>query len=39
MDAAHAQNETAEVIGGKPGFGYVVTVKGNQPTLQRAVLI
>lgn len=37
MDAAHAQNETAEVIGGKPGFGYVVTVKGNQPTLQRAV--
>ena len=37
MDAAHAQRETAEVIGGKPGFGYLVTVKGNQPTLQRAV--
>jgi predicted transposase YbfD/YdcC len=37
MDAAHAQQETAEAIGGKPGFGYVTTVKGNQPTLQRAV--
>jgi predicted transposase YbfD/YdcC len=37
MDAAHAQRETAEAIGGKPGFGYVVTVKGNQPALQRAV--
>jgi predicted transposase YbfD/YdcC len=37
MDAAHAQKETAEVIGGKPGLDYLVTVKGNQPTLQRAV--
>lgn len=37
MDAAHVQHETAGAIGGKPGFGYVVTVKGNQPTLQRAV--
>ena len=37
MDAAHAQKETAEIIGGKPGLDYVVTVKGNQPTLQRAV--
>jgi predicted transposase YbfD/YdcC len=37
MDAAHAQQETAEAIGRKPGFGYVTTVKGNQPTLQRAV--
>ena len=31
-DAAHAQQETAEAIGQKPGFGYVTTVKGNQPT-------
>jgi len=37
MDAAHAQKETASTIGGKPGLGCVVTVKGNQPTLQRAV--
>jgi predicted transposase YbfD/YdcC len=37
MDAAHAQRETAEAIGGKPGFDYLVTVKGNQPGLQRAV--
>jgi hypothetical protein len=33
MDATHAQQETAEAIGRKPGFGYVTTVKGNQPTL------
>lgn len=25
IDAAHAQHETADVIAGKPGFGYVVT--------------
>ena len=37
MDAAHAQKDTADVIGGKPGLDYLVTVKGNQPTLQRAV--
>ena len=37
MDAAHAQKETARTIGGKPGLGCVVTVKGNQPALQRAV--
>ncbi len=37
MDAAHAQTETAMAIAGEPGRGYVVTVKGNQPSLQRAV--
>ncbi len=37
MDAAHAQTETAMEIAGEPGRGYVVTVKGNQPSLQRAV--
>ncbi len=37
MDAAHAQKETARIIGGKPGLGCVVTVKGNQPALQGAV--
>ena len=37
MDAAHAQKDTADVIGGKPGLDYLVTVKGNQPTLRRAI--
>jgi hypothetical protein len=37
MDAAHAQGGTAEIFGGNPHTDYVVTVKGNQPTLQRKV--
>jgi len=37
MDAAHTQRDTAEHIAGKRGFDYIVTIKGNQPTLQRAV--
>jgi len=37
LDAAHTQRETAESIGGKPGWDYLMTVKGNQPSLQRAV--
>ena len=37
LDAAHTQRETAEYIGGKPGLDYLMTVKGNQPSLQRAV--
>ncbi|MDQ2877212.1 MAG: ISAs1 family transposase, partial [Actinomycetota bacterium] len=37
LDAAHTQRETAEYIGGKPGWDYLMTVKGNQPSLQRAV--
>lgn len=37
LDAAHTQTETAETIRKRPGWHYVMTVKGNQPTLQRAV--
>jgi hypothetical protein len=37
LDAAHTQKETAEAITKKPGWHYVMTVKGNRPTLQRAV--
>lgn len=37
VDAAHTQRETAEYIKGTRGFDYVMTVKGNQPTLQREV--
>jgi predicted transposase YbfD/YdcC len=37
LDAAHTQRETAEYIGGKPRWDYLMTVKGNQPSLQRAV--
>ena len=37
LDAAHTQRETAENIGGKPGWDYLMTVKGNQPSLQREV--
>lgn len=37
LDAAHTQRETAETIAGKPGWDYLMTVKGNQPSLQAAV--
>jgi predicted transposase YbfD/YdcC len=37
VDAAHTQRETAEYIGARPGWNYLMTVKGNQPTLQRQV--
>jgi predicted transposase YbfD/YdcC len=37
LDAAHTQRETAEHIGGKSGWDYLMTVKGNQPSLQREV--
>jgi predicted transposase YbfD/YdcC len=37
LDAAHTQRETAEAIRKRPEWHYVMTVKGNQPTLQRAV--
>ena len=37
VDAAHTQRETAETICGKPGWDYLMTVKGNQPSLQREV--
>ena len=41
-DAAHAQRDTAEYIAGKKEDGgrdaaYAVTVKGNQPALQRDI--
>lgn len=36
VDAAHTQHETAEDIR-KNGFDYLMRVKGNQPSLQRAV--
>ena len=37
LDAAHTQTETAESICAKPGWDYLMTVKGNQPSLQRQV--
>ena len=37
LDAAHTQRETAESVAGKPGWDYLMTVKGNQPALQRQV--
>ena len=37
LDAAHTQRETAEAVAGKPGWDYLMTVKGNQPSLQREV--
>ena len=37
LDAAHTQRETAEYVGGKPGWDFLMTVKGNQPSLHREV--
>ena len=37
MDAAHAQHETARIFGRDSRADYVVTVKGNQPSLQKEV--
>ncbi len=37
VDAAHTQRVTAEYIGARPGWNYLMTVKGNQPALQRQV--
>jgi predicted transposase YbfD/YdcC len=37
LDAAHTQRETADSVAGKPGWDYLMTVKGNQPALQRQV--
>ncbi len=36
-DAAHAQHDTAEYIGGERKADYLLTVKGNQPGLQAAI--
>jgi len=37
MDAAHTQRDTAEYLVAERGFTYVMTVKGNQPTLLESV--
>jgi hypothetical protein len=37
LDAAHTQRDTAEHLRAQRGFDYVMTVKGNQPTLQENV--
>jgi predicted transposase YbfD/YdcC len=37
LDAAHTQRETAAEIRKRPGWHYLMEVKGNQPKLQRAV--
>ena len=37
LDAAHTQRETAREIRKRPGWHYLLEVKGNQPKLQRAV--
>ncbi len=37
LDAAHTQRATAEYTKGVRGYDYVMTVKGNQPTLQKEV--
>lgn len=38
VDAAHTQRDTAEYLKGERGFDYVMTVKGNQPSLQKEML-
>jgi len=35
LDAAHCNRETAEFIGGKPGWDYLVAVKTDKPALYR----
>jgi predicted transposase YbfD/YdcC len=35
LDAAHCNKETAEFIGGKLGWDYLITVKTDKPTLYR----
>jgi predicted transposase YbfD/YdcC len=35
LDAAHTQRETAQHIAGERGFDYTMTIKGNQPILQK----
>lgn len=38
MDAAHTQRDTAVKIKEKPGYEYIMTVKGNQPSLQESLV-
>lgn len=35
LDAAHCNKETADFIGGKPGWDYLITVKTDKPALYR----
>jgi predicted transposase YbfD/YdcC len=37
IDAAHTQDETAEAITKRPKWSYLMTVKGNRPTLLRSL--
>ncbi len=37
LDAAHTQRDTAQYIAGERGFDYIMTVKGNQPILQKEI--
>jgi predicted transposase YbfD/YdcC len=37
LDAAHCNNGTAEVLGGKDGWDYLITLKTDKPTLYRKV--
>lgn len=37
IDAAHTQEETAKAIIKRPQWDYLMTVKGNQPTLMKSV--
>jgi predicted transposase YbfD/YdcC len=37
LDAAHTQAETAEIITRRPGWDYLMNVKGNRPSLMQAV--
>jgi hypothetical protein len=37
LDAAHTQRDTAQYLKGTRNIDYIMTVKGNQPTLQAAV--
>jgi predicted transposase YbfD/YdcC len=37
LDAAHTQHDTARYLKGQRGIDYVMTVKGNQPALQKQV--
>jgi predicted transposase YbfD/YdcC len=39
MDAAHTQRDTAEYLVAERGFTYVMTAKGNQPTLLESVFV
>jgi predicted transposase YbfD/YdcC len=37
LDAAHCNRETAEFIGGRPGWDYLITVKTDKPALYLGV--